>query len=124
MNFVKRTKSKKLIGSHPAFSKFKFPRNDKVVSKGKTPKDKGARGCIHCGSLNHWDKDHVFADNEKRAKVFFTKLDSDAIQAYMEYEQCCASDEDDSSSSASEAPNEITELLDSSDEEDFPKTLA
>ncbi len=43
--------SPKPVKEHP------FAKDDSRVSKGRTPKDLGIRGCRYCGSLNHWDKD-------------------------------------------------------------------
>jgi hypothetical protein len=34
-----------------------FPKDDSVVSRKATPKDKGARPCRHCGSELHWDNE-------------------------------------------------------------------
>ena len=45
-NFIKkRNFKKKAIGAHTKFSSYQYPKNDTVVSKGKTPGQKGARPC-------------------------------------------------------------------------------
>ncbi|KAB5587628.1 hypothetical protein CTheo_8933 [Ceratobasidium theobromae] len=59
-------KKNKPIGWHKDNPKPQFRKHDEVISKGKTPKDKGARGCRHCGSLNHWDRDCPEARNNSR----------------------------------------------------------
>ena len=42
-NFVKKKSFwKKQIGVHAKFSSYQYPKNDSVVSKGKTPEQKGA----------------------------------------------------------------------------------
>jgi len=89
-NFIKRGPIKKtFVRAHTQFSDYQYPKNDKVVSKGKTPKDKGARACRHCGSLNHWDYNHPFSGkDDRRAKAFLTVLDSEALEAYVAYENC------------------------------------
>lgn len=46
-----------LTGYTKELGKPAYPKDDSTVSKGRTPKDKGARGCRHCGSLMHWDSD-------------------------------------------------------------------
>jgi len=64
-HFVKKKNFKrKPIGAHVKFSDYRFPKNDKIVSKGKTPRQKGACPCRHCGSLNHWDFDHPFTGKD------------------------------------------------------------
>lgn len=55
-----------LIGSFKGQELPKFPKDDLNVSRrGKTPEEKGARPCHHCGSGKHWDYEcrHSFKGN-------------------------------------------------------------
>ena len=88
-NFVKKRPIKKtFVGAHAKFSDYQYPKNDKVVSKGQTPKDKGARACRHCGSLNHWDFDHPF-DGKCDNIAFFSSfpLNSDVLRSLRSLRQ-------------------------------------
>ena len=89
----KKPFKKKLVGAHAHFSDYWFPKNNKVISKGKTPGQKGAQPCWHCRSLNHWDFDHPFnGRDDKRAKAFLSSLDSEALKAYIAYKSCYLKD--------------------------------
>jgi len=97
------------------------------VSKGKTLGQKGARPCRHCGSLNHWDFDHPFTGKEDRkARTFIASLDTEALEAYLAYENCFAEE----SGSDTEQTNNLDTIeeeddpQDISDDEDFPSSLA
>ncbi|KIO18011.1 hypothetical protein M407DRAFT_84399, partial [Tulasnella calospora MUT 4182] len=46
-----------LVGFHKDLGKPLFPRDDKTLAKGKSPEEKGARPCQHCGSSKHWDNE-------------------------------------------------------------------
>jgi hypothetical protein len=124
-NFVKKKPFKKRpVGAHAQFSDYRFPKNDKVISKGKTPGQKGARPCRHCGSLNHWDFDHPFnGKDDKRAKAFLSSLDSEALEAYLAYESRYLEDSD-----PEEGPTDTIEEETSpeafSEDEDFPPSPA
>jgi len=128
-NFVKKGKKfnkRKPIGAHAKFSDYHFPKNDKIISKGKTPGQKGARPCRHCGSLNHWDFDHPFTGKEDRkARTFIASLDTEALEAYLAYENCFAEE----SGSDNEQPNNLNTIEEEdnpqeiSDDEDFPSSL-
>jgi len=89
-NFIKKRLIKKtFVRAHAKFSNYQYPKNDKVISKGQTPKDKGVQACQHCGSLNHWDFDHPFdGKDDRRAKAFLSVLDTEALEAYVAYENC------------------------------------
>jgi len=73
-NFVRKRPlkkfNKKLVGAHESFAKPQLPKRDDIVFKGKTLEQKGARPCHHCGSGKHWDFDHPFNGNDKKAKPF------------------------------------------------------
>ena len=65
-----------LVGYHPSLEKPRWPRDDSVVSKGRTPEDAGARPCRHCSSPKHWDYDCPHAHNgAKQVKVNFANPD-------------------------------------------------
>jgi hypothetical protein len=123
-----------LIGSHPTV-KPQYPPIDSVVSKGKTPEQKGARPCRYCGSGKHWDYDCPKGDYQKKksqfkkgkfktkfsknfkqkakAKAHYAGIDHEAYAAFVEYDQAYysemeTSDEEPSDSehlSGSEAEN-------------------
>jgi len=126
VNFVrKRPFKKKLVGAHAKFSSYQFPQNDQVISKGKTPEEKGARPCRHCGSGKHWDFDHPFSGKgDRKAKAFLAKLDTEALEAYVAYEKCyleSGSEEDTNLLTPTEEQEDPCEF---SDDEDFPHSLA
>jgi len=128
-NFVRRKSTRKpfkgkLIGSHPSFAQPTLPKRDDIISKGKTPEQKGARPCRHCGSGKHWDFDHPLNGKDRKARVFLADLDSEALDAFVAYEQCWA--EDDEESEADELPDieEEEEPTEISEDEDFPEPLA
>ena len=89
-------------------------------------KDKGARACRHCGSMNHWDFDHPFDGNrreERKAKAFLSSLNSEALEAFVAYEECYRED----SEVEEEENNELEEENNPeefSEEEDFPNPSA
>ena len=124
VNFVKKKPfKKKLIGAHAKFSNYKFPRNDKIVSKGKSPSQKGGRPCRHCGG-DHWDFEHPLEGKEDRkARAFLADLDTEALEAYVAYEQCYLQDSDEdpdplSTVEEEENPGEFSE------DEDFHSSPA
>ena len=106
------------------FSSYPYPKNNRIVSKGKTPGQKGARPCRHCGSDKHWDFDHPFNGKEDRkAKAFLADLDADALEAYVAYESCyLESDTDEGNPSGSVEEQE--DPCGFSEDEDFPSSLA
>ena len=125
-NFVKKKFfKKKQIRAHAKFSNYQFPKNDSVVSKGKTPGQKGARPCRHCGSLNHWDFDHLFKGKEERkVKAFIAELDTDALEAYVAYESCYLESDSDEDTNQMSPTEEQEDPCTFSEEEDFPSSLA
>ena len=60
---------KGLIGEHPSIIP-QHPKANWIVSKGKTPDQKGARLCKYCGSGNHWDFDCPHSEYQKKKKEF------------------------------------------------------
>jgi len=128
-NFVRkkpfRKFNKKLVRAHESFAKPQLPKRDDVVSKGKTPDQKGARPCRHCGSGKHWDFDHPFSGNDKKAKNFLSDLDLEAMNALVAYKNCYYQDSD-TSESEEDIQSDQKEEIDSdtpSDQEDFPSPL-
>ena len=121
---TKKPFKKKLVGAHAHFSDYWFPKHDKVISKGRTPGQKGAQPCQHCRSLNHWDFNHPFNGNDdKRAKAFLSSLDSEALKAYITYKSCYLKDLEPKEGSTDTIVEEIgpEEFL---EDEDFPPSLA
>ena len=90
-----------LIGSSPNLITPPFPKDDSVVSKGKTPAMKGARPCRHCGSSKHWDNECRYARKgikQARANlVLFSEEDHRAQQEYEEAYMSSSSDEEECS---------------------------
>ena len=125
-NFVKKKPfKKKWIGAHAKFSSYQYPKNDQVVSKGKTPGQKGARPCRHCGSLNHWDFDHPFkGKDDRKAKAFLADLDTEALKAYVAYENCFLESDSDSDTNPTSPTEEQDDPCNFSGDEDFPSSPA
>jgi hypothetical protein len=70
------------------WDKFKpmFPKNDSIVSKGKTPEQLNMRPCRWCGSLKHWDPDCEHAkEGAKKARTNFATLSVSAMRAEVDY---------------------------------------
>ena len=121
----KRNFKKKAIGAHAKFSSYQYPKNDTVVSKGKTPGQKGARPCRHCGSLNHWDFDHPFkGKDDRKAKAFLSELDTEALEAYVAYENCYLESESEDDPNPTSPTEEQEDPTTFSEDEDFPSSLA
>lgn len=65
----------------------KFPRDDKVISKGRSPEDVGARPCRHCGSPKHWDPDCRHAKQGMRSvRANLASWEEEDYTALDEYE--------------------------------------
>ena len=120
-NFAKKKPFRRRpVGAHVQFSDYRFPKNDKIVSKGKTPGQKGARPCRHCGSLNHWDFDHpINGKDDRRAKAFLSNLDSEALEAYVAYENCYLKDSEPEEEGPTNTIKEEVDPQNFSDDEDF-----
>jgi hypothetical protein len=128
-NFVKPANKRstpkrttKLIGSHPKFTEYKYPKDDSIRSKGKTPAEKGARPCKYCGSGNHWDNDHPVKPEDRRIKTFLADMDQDVLQAYLAYEDCYFS-RNNSDLSEQSSSEEDTDVPTSDSDEDFHPPL-
>ncbi|QRW06065.1 Retrovirus-related Pol polyprotein from transposon [Ceratobasidium sp. AG-Ba] len=66
----------------------KYPPDDKNVSKKATPKSKGARPCIHCGSQMHWDNECKYhPKNMKKVKAYFSNASQEEQDDQAEYER-------------------------------------
>jgi hypothetical protein len=88
-----------------------YPKDDKTVSKGKTPESVGARGCIHCGSLKHWDRDCKYANKGvRKAKTYFAELSPDDLRAEAEYREVYFASQD--ASIEDESDEDIDEEVD------------
>ncbi len=65
-----------------------FPKDDKTVSNGKTPEQKGARACRHCGSLKHWDNECKHARQGARSvRAHFASPSDGYLTAQAAYEE-------------------------------------
>lgn len=82
--FTSRTR---LVGSSPGLPAPKFPKDDlNVTKRGKTPEEKGARGCIHCGSRKHWDKECKYAfKGDKYARANLSEATTEDQEALNDY---------------------------------------
>lgn len=84
-----------LVGWSPSLEKPQWPRDDTVVSKGKTPEDKGARPCRHCGSPKHWDNECRHSKKgAKRAKTNYSEPNLEDTQAQEAYNALYQEEED------------------------------
>ncbi|KEP45274.1 hypothetical protein V565_294030, partial [Rhizoctonia solani 123E] len=80
----------KPVGWHKNNPAPPYPKDDNTVSKGKTPKDKKARPCRHCGSLMHWDRDCKHARQNSRAiRLHLAEASEDEWAAQEAYEELC-----------------------------------
>ena len=124
-NFVKKKSfRKKQIGAHAKFSSYQYPKNDAVVSKGKTPEQRGARPCRHCGSSKHWDFDHPFQGNDKRkANAFLADLDTEALESYVAYENCFLETDSENDANPTSPTEEQEDPTTFSEDADFPSSL-
>ena len=85
-----------LVGSHPSLGPPRFPRDDSVVSKGKSPEDVNARPCRHCGSPKHWDYECPHArKGAKQVKVNFANPDDGYTKAQEAYDALYYEDSDE-----------------------------
>lgn len=86
-----------LVGWSKDIPSPQFPKDDKNVSKSRTPESIGARPCRHCGSGMHWDKEcHHAKQGEKRVRSNFATSNDDDIAAQEEYDELYyASDAED-----------------------------
>ena len=113
-NKLKRRATVHKVGWNTNLSPPSFPKDDKNVSKGKTPEEKGARPCRHCGSAKHWDQDCKYAREGRRkekekARTSSLKVTAECRRAQAEYDAlyyASASDSEDSSQESEETESE------------------
>ena len=87
-----------LVGAYKGQEPPKFPKDDTNVSKrGKTPEEKGARPCRHCGSGKHWDYEcrHSFKGN-RAARTNLSQTSAEGTIAQDEYDNLYYSLDSDS----------------------------
>lgn len=78
-----------LVGWSPNLGKPSFPKDDSVVSKGKTPTDRGARPCRHCGSGNHWDNECKYSrQGAKQVRANFGHMRMKMPKHWMNMKSC------------------------------------
>ncbi|QRW19822.1 Retrovirus-related Pol polyprotein from transposon [Rhizoctonia solani] len=96
----------KPIGWHKGSSLPPYPKDDNTVSKGKTPKDKKARPCRHCGSMMHWDWDCKYAKkNSRNVRAQMAEASEEERAAQEAYDDLC----DDAYMEESESESEELE---------------
>ncbi|KIO22428.1 hypothetical protein M407DRAFT_62991, partial [Tulasnella calospora MUT 4182] len=87
-NSTKKDAHAHLIGFHKDLGKLPFPRDDHTLAKGKSPEDKGARPCRHCGSPKHWDNECKYArKGAKHIKANFASPLNEYVEAMSAYEE-------------------------------------
>ena len=87
-----------LVGAFKGQEPPKFPRDDSNVSRrGKTPEEKGARPCRHCGSGKHWDNEcrHSFKGN-RAARANLSRASGEESRAQDDYDNLYYSLDSDS----------------------------
>ncbi|QRW24333.1 hypothetical protein RhiXN_10657 [Rhizoctonia solani] len=109
----------KPVGWHQNNPPPKYPKDDSTVSKGKTPKDKKARPCRHCGSMMHWDRDCKHAKKNSRfVQSHMAQADDDEWEAQEAYEDLCDEAYLDETEYDTEGEESVSE-----EEQDFHKPL-
>lgn len=88
-----------LVGSSPNLPPPQFLKDDSNISKRRTPEDKGARPCRHCGSGKHWDNECKYSRRGiRKARMNHiettTTEDKEAQQEYDDLYYGLSSDED------------------------------
>lgn len=95
--------STNLIGYSKDLPPPTYPRDDKTVSVGKTPEDRGVRPCRHCSSPKHWDNDCKYArKGARQARANFAAPSSDYLEAMAAYEEAYLGTSDDEPAGAEE----------------------
>ena len=115
------------VGWNNDAKKPQHPKDDSNVSKGKTPADYGARGCVFCGSTKHWDRECKYNSGSalRKARTFFTEYSYEGLQAEAEYERCSEEsqqnpDEENTAEPDSNSEDQTQDHSDQdSDESDF-----
>ncbi|KAF8748132.1 zinc finger protein [Rhizoctonia solani] len=109
----------KPVGWHQNNPPPKYPKDDSTVSKGKTPKDKKARPCRHCGSMMHWDRDCKHAKKNSRfVQSHMAQADDDEWEAQEAYEDLCDEAYLDETEYDTEGEESVSE-----EEQNFHKSL-
>lgn len=94
-----------LVGWAKDLPKPTYPRDDATKSKGKSPEDKGARPCRHCGSPKHWDNECRYAKKgTKVARANLSTASDDYWQALDEYEAVYCDSSSEGEEEASSEP--------------------
>ncbi|QRV97001.1 Undecaprenyl phosphate-alpha-4-amino-4-deoxy-L-arabinose arabinosyl transferase [Ceratobasidium sp. AG-Ba] len=99
-----------------------FSPDDSNVTKHKkgTPKSRGMRGCIHCGSKMHYDKECKHnKSNAKNIQVYFAGTTEEEQASFAEYEANAAESESETKSESSDEEKHEDSSSDSSSESDF-----
>ncbi|QRW01322.1 Undecaprenyl phosphate-alpha-4-amino-4-deoxy-L-arabinose arabinosyl transferase [Ceratobasidium sp. AG-Ba] len=99
-----------------------FNPDDSNVTKHKkgTPKSRGMRGCIHCGSKMHYDKECKHnKSNANNVQVYFAGTTEEEQASFAEYEANAAEYESETKSETSDEEKDEDSSSDSSSESDF-----
>ncbi|QRW02833.1 hypothetical protein RhiLY_01832 [Ceratobasidium sp. AG-Ba] len=99
-----------------------FSPDDSNVTKHRkgTPKSRGMRGCIHCGSKMHYDKECKHnKSNANNVQVYFAGTTEEEQASFAEYEANAAEYESETKSETSDEEKDEDSSSDSSSESDF-----
>ncbi|QRW04512.1 hypothetical protein RhiLY_03511 [Ceratobasidium sp. AG-Ba] len=98
-----------------------FNPDDSNVTKHKkgTPKSRGMRGCIHCGSKMHYDKECNTKSNANNVQAYFAGTTEEEQALLAEYEANAAESESETKSETSDEEKDEDSSSDSSSESDF-----
>ncbi|QRW08925.1 Retrovirus-related Pol polyprotein from transposon [Ceratobasidium sp. AG-Ba] len=119
------SKGFKSKGKQPdEFNGYRRPFNpdDSNVTKHKkgTPKSRGMRGCIHCGSKMHYDKECKHnKSNANNVQVYFAGATEEEQALFAEYEANAAEYESETKSETSDEEKDEDSSSDSTSESDF-----
>ena len=128
-DYKKKSTRSYSVGWNNPKQKYPHPKDDATVSKGKTPADYGARGCLLCGSTNHWDRDCIYnkGDAVRKARTMFVDYSPEDMHAEAEYEKCYFqnqeeledSEDEENSESPEEEPQSHLEEIPEEEQSDF-----
>ena len=125
-NFQKTTTTRAYaIGWNDPSRKPPHPRDDSNVSKGRTPADYGARGCMFCGSTKHWDRECKFNKGNavQWTRAYHVGSNPDDMFAEAEYELCYLDSQELSDSEGSEHTLDNEVPTENIEEEDTPENF-